>query len=463
MNKVFLYTRRTLAVLMLAGITLLLLDPTGQLRHWLGFMPKLQFLPAVLALNVGVVVAILLVTALIGRLYCSVVCPMGIAQDVFNWLGGRFLKKRLHYRRPATWVRYTVLVAFVALMLLGLNAVAVLIAPYSAYGRMLRGFFGGGVALVVSVVTALVIVVSGFFYGRLWCNTLCPVGSTLGLISRFSLFAPRIDASKCVGCRKCERDCKASCINIDNHTIDGSRCVDCWHCLNNCKFGALTLSARYGRGHKDERPSAEKVDASRRQFVATAAAVAAASALQAQEQKLDGGLAALQGKQVPRRQVPLKPFGSHGLKHFGSHCTSCQLCVSQCPEHILRPSTQLATFMQPELHYDQGYCRMACTRCSQVCPAGAIQPIDPVEKTAISIGVAVTLTANCLSAQGIHCGACGRHCPAGAIMMVPGEGGHMVPAVNESLCLGCGACEYYCPARPAAAIYVEGRERHKEV
>ena len=179
----------------------------------------------------------------------------------------------------------------------------------------------------------------------------------------------------------------------------------------------------------------------------------AATALHAQEQKLDGGLAVIENKQVPKRNMPLKPAGAISLKNFESRCTACQLCVSKCPEKVLRPSTELSSLMQPYMAFDQGYCRTACTRCSEVCPTGAIQPIDKEQKTAISIGHAVVLTDNC-----IGCGACARHCPSTAIMMVDGK-----PAVNEARCLGCGACEYYCPARPMTAIYVEGRERHVEI
>ena len=85
MNKSLKVIRIILAALMLLGITALLLDTTGVLRHWLGWMPKVQLLPAMMALNVAVVVAILLVTLVIGRFYCAVVCPMGIFQDLFVW------------------------------------------------------------------------------------------------------------------------------------------------------------------------------------------------------------------------------------------------------------------------------------------------------------------------------------------------------------------------------------------
>ncbi|MBP3740275.1 MAG: 4Fe-4S binding protein [Bacteroidales bacterium] len=449
MNKSLKVIRIILASLMLLGITALLLDTTGVLRHWLGWMPKVQLLPAMMALNVAVVVAILLVTLVIGRFYCAVVCPMGIFQDLFVWAHKLvFGKKRPYrYRKPANWLRYTVLALFVLAMLVGMNSIAVLIAPYSAYARMVTGLHASGLAQWVAIATLVVIGLMSFTMGRLWCNTICPVGSLLGLLAKYRLFGIRIDAAKCVGCRKCEHGCKAMCIDIDNKTVDHSRCVDCWNCLAQCPTGAISL------GGKQPAESTKPVDDSRRKFVAGTVAVGAAMAVQAQKQKLDGGLAALMDKQVPQRKTPLKPFGSQSIKNFGTRCTACQLCVSQCPEKVLRPSAKLESLMQPELNYTDGYCRMACTRCSEVCPAGAIQPISKEEKTAISIGCAVVLKDNC-----IGCGTCARHCPSAAISMVDGK-----PAVNEARCLGCGACEYYCPARPMTAIYVEGREIHTEI
>lgn len=449
MNKSLKVIRIILAALMLLGITALLLDTTGVLRHWLGWMPKVQLLPAMMALNVAVVVAILLVTLVIGRFYCAVVCPMGIFQDLFVWAHKLiFGKKRPYcYRKPANWLRYTVLALFVLAMLVGMNSIAVLIAPYSAYARMVTGLHATGLAQWVAIATLAVIGLMSFTMGRLWCNTICPVGTLLGLLSKHRLFGIRIDAAKCVGCRKCEHGCKAMCIDIDNKTVDHSRCVDCWNCLAQCPVGAISL------GGKQPAESTKPVDDSRRKFVAGTVAVGAAMAVQAQEQKLDGGLAALMDKQVPQRKTPLKPFGALSLKNFSTRCTACQLCVSQCPEKVLRPSAKLESLMQPELNYTDGYCRMACTRCSEVCPAGAIQPISKEEKTSISIGCAVVLKDNC-----IGCGTCARHCPSAAISMVDGK-----PAVNEARCLGCGACEYYCPARPMTAIYVEGREIHTEI
>ena len=450
--KALKYIRIILAALMLFGITALIFDFTdgAVLRHWLGWMPKIQLLPAILALNVAVVVAIVLVTALIGRLYCSVVCPMGIFQDIFSWFHKIiFGKKRPYrYRKPQNWLRYIVLALFVILMFFGLNGIASLVAPYSAYARMVANIHGSGLVHWVAIATLCCVGVMSFMYGRLWCNTLCPVGTLLSFFSRHSLFGIRIDREKCVGCRKCERRCKANCIDVDGRTVDGSRCVMCFSCLGHCKQGAISLTRRSNQNNQSNQNN--PTDPSRRKFLAVTAAVGTASVLHAQEEKAAAGMALVENKAIPERKTPLKPAGAISLKNFESRCTACQLCVGKCPEHVLRPSTGLDGFLQPTMAFDQGFCRLACTRCSELCPSGAIQPVSKEEKTTISIGYAVVLKDNC-----IGCGLCERHCPAQAIQMVDG-----IPAVHENKCIGCGKCEYYCPATPTKAIYVEGREIH---
>lgn len=481
--------RIVLACIFFAAVTLLFLDFTGVLHLYLGWLAKVQLLPAVLALNVGVVAALLVVTLLVGRVYCSVICPLGVMQDCFSWLGGKAKRNRFHYAKGHTVLRIICLVLFVLLMVFGLNGIAILVAPYSAYGRIASNLFQpvymwlnnlcayfaeragsyafysvdvwvkSGVVLAIAAVTFVVIGFLSFKWGRLWCNTICPVGTVLGFFARFAIFKPVINTDKCNGCTRCARNCKAMCINPETHTIDYSRCVGCMDCLTNCKQGAITLSRCKGSETKDD-----TVDASRRKFVVTTAAVATAMAVEAQEKKVDGGLAVLVDKQLPERQVPLKPFGSKSVKHFSSHCTGCQLCVSNCPEQVLRPSSSMTTLMQPEMAYDKGFCRPDCTRCSEVCPAGAIIKIDEAEKSAISIGHVVTVQHNCLLQQGVECNACSRHCPAAAISIVSDMStGHKVVTVNEQRCIGCGACEYYCPVRPFSAIYVEGREVHTRV
>jgi formate hydrogenlyase subunit 6/NADH:ubiquinone oxidoreductase subunit I len=188
--------------------------------------------------------------------------------------------------------------------------------------------------------------------------------------------------------------------------------------------------------------------------------------LKAQEKKVDGGLAAIEDKKIPKRSTPLTPPGSLSARNMAQHCTACQLCVSACPNQVLRPSADLRKLMQPEMSYERGYCRPECTKCSEVCPAGAIRPITKADKSSVQIGHAVWVKKNCIPlTDGVQCGNCARHCPTGAIQMVPSipedKDSPKIPVINVERCIGCGACENLCPARLFSAIYVEGHERHR--
>lgn len=326
-------------------------------------------------------------------------------------------------------------------------------------------------AFAVAVLTLVVIVVLARRGGRTYCNTVCPVGSVLGVLARYSLFRPVIDTSRCNGCGLCVRSCKAACIDGEAHRIDYSRCVACFDCIEKCRQGAV----RYERRGKlrrvaEEKPTVsacrEQTDGSRRGFIAVGAMLATAATLRAQEKKVDGGLAVIREKKIPERATRLTPPGSMSARHFLQHCTACQLCVSVCPSGVLRPSTDWERLMQPEMGYERGYCRPECTRCSEVCPTGAIRPIGREDKSSTQIGHAVWVRENCVPlTDGVECGNCARHCPTGAIQMVssaPGnEDSPKIPVVNTERCIGCGACEHLCPSRPFSAIYVEGHRRHR--
>ena len=483
--------RIILAVLSFVAVTLLFLDFTGTVRIWFGWMAKIQFLPAVLACNLVVVLLLLLLTLLFGRVYCSVICPLGVFQDVFSRIGGKVRQNRFRYRKANPWLRYGVLFLFVLLMLAGIPAIAMLVAPYSAYGRIASQLFaplyawGNNLlaamaerhesyafykvdacvksiaALVVAALTFVVVAFWSFRSGRMWCNTLCPVGTALGFFARFSLLKPYIDQSKCLHCGSCEKQCKGSCIDSAAGSVDYSRCVACMDCLETCHKGAI----RYGRAKKECKPQEKTpTDASKRDFLKVSAMLTAGTLLESAALRVDGGLAVIEDKKQPLRSLPVRPAGALGQRHFERHCTACMLCVSNCPNHVLRPSRELRTMLQPEMSFEQGFCRPDCTRCSELCPTGAIQRVTVEEKSSIQTGHAVWVAKNCIAFNdGVHCEACQSHCPTGSIQLVRNENGKQFPAVDTERCIGCGACEYYCPARPFAAIYVEGHEKHRTI
>lgn len=489
--------RLTTAMICFSLITLLFLDFTGTLHTWLGWLAEIQFLPAILALNVGVILFFILLTLVCGRIYCSVICPLGVFQDAIAWLGRRTKKRRklpYSYSPALSWLRYGVLGLFIIALVMGIGALVALLAPYSSYGRIANNLFqplwqwGNNYfaylaeradsyafyevdvwmkslpTFIIAVATLLLLLVLAGRNGRTYCNTICPVGTVLGVLSRYSLFRITIDTEKCNNCSLCSRKCKAACINSKKHQIDYSRCVACMSCIDSCKHGAISYRFHsFGRSAVSA-PTSE----TRRSFLSSIALVAATATISAQEKKVDGGLATIEDKKIPKRTTPIAPPGSLSVRNMASHCTACQLCVSVCPNQVLRPSTDLMKLMQPEMSYERGYCRPECTKCSDVCPTGAILPTTKADKSSTQIGHAVWIKQNCIPlSDGVECGNCARHCPTGAIQMIPSEAGvessPKVPVVNVERCIGCGACENLCPARPFSAIYVEGHERHRMI
>ena len=482
--------RTILAAVFFVLITLLFLDFTGTLHHWLSWMAKIQFLPAVMALNVVVVVALIALTFVFGRIYCSVICPLGVFQDLLARL--RRKKNKYSYSKEVKWLRYPMLAVFVLAGVAGIGSLFQLLAPYSAYGRIATMIFqpiwklGNNLlammaermdsyafytidtwmrslpVLIIAAVTLVVLAVLAWRGGRTYCNTICPVGTILSFFARFSWLKIRFDEEKCKNCSLCSKNCKAACIDFKSHTVDYSRCVACGNCIDSCKFDALKYSSSM------QTKKNVSVDASKRSFLLASALVSTAAMAQKKEKLMDGGLAEIEDKVAPQRQTPLTPPGSLSFQNLSTRCTGCQLCVSECPNQVLRPSGDLMHLMQPTMSYEHGYCRPECTRCSEVCPAGAIKKIDQDEKTSIQIGHAVWIKKNCVVlTDEVECGNCARHCPSGAIEMVPldhdNEDSPKVPAINEAACIGCGACEYVCPSRPFSAIYVEGHEVHRKI
>lgn len=487
--------RIVLATVMLIGITWLFVDFTGTAHHCFSWMPKLQLLEAILALNVVALVFLIAMTLVFGRIYCSIICPLGILQDIIGWVGKKVKKNRYTFSKALSWLRYTMLGVMVVALVAGIGSIVQLLAPYSAFGRiattLLQPLYKMGnnvlaaisehydnyafyhtetgvpnitIVLAIACVTLVVLAVLAYRNGRTYCNTICPVGTVLSFLSRFSWMKIQFDADKCKNCSLCTKNCKAACIDFKNHQVDYSRCVVCGDCIESCKFGALGYSSST---RDTSNTSNTSVDPSKRSFLLASAMMTTAAL--AQEAKMtDGGLADIEDKVAPERQTPLTPPGSLSARNMAQHCTGCQLCVSECPNQVLRPGTNWMSIMQPTMSYELGYCRPECTRCSEVCPAGAIKPIQKEEKSSIQIGHAVWVKKNCIPlTDGVSCGNCARHCPVGAIEMVPSdpddEESLKIPVVNESRCIGCGACENLCPARPFSAIYVEGHEVHKEI
>lgn len=443
-------------------------------------LPPFQFIPALVktitrpeALFFAGLILLVLVTLIFGRVYCSFLCPLGTIQDLLIRGSQRMgLKSDRSFSPPHNALRYTILALVAAAAAFGFLVPLSLLDPYSLTGRILSYFlqpliieiYNLGIltlkpfdlylypkqtafipfsALGTTAVFALLIVYLCARRGRLFCNTLCPVGALLGVISRVSFFQFSLNRKTCFECSQCENACKAQCIDPRNHTVDMSRCVGCFNCLDSCSRGTI----RYQR--RQRRENAQTWSPGRRGFVI--GGLAAAAGLLASI----SGLGRMPGIRFAQAVVPVTPPGSINVLRFTQACTACSLCVSACPTQVLTPALLdfgIAGLMQPKMNYEKSSCEYECNICSKICPTGAITPLSPDEKKLTQIGEARLLEDICVVyVDHNNCGACGEVCPTHAIRFVDKKN-ILYPEIDKQYCIGCGACQLACPTTPRSIV-----------
>ncbi len=532
-NRILKYSRVVVSLFFLIATGFLFLDFAEALSTslisgitWIQFVPSLiKFLNLAGWLTLGFL-AVLVVTLLYGRVYCSTVCPLGILQDVVSRISRfyttKFRKRRPRYRPapPQNVLRYSLLGITVIAFLFGSVFLLNLLDPFSVFGKIFSGlvrpayysannliadvFQARGNYRFYHVETRLMtilplifpafmlglVAVLSFRRGRLYCNTVCPVGSFLGLISKYAMFRIKIDDTLCNYCAKCSLNCKAQCIDLKTSNIDFTRCVGCFNCLNVCSRQGIDYRNHWFPSNEiPVRPqetfvcealpeiSEESSDPERRTFLfcltayfvgfSVASRVVKAGSLQESDRRDELDVVVTKPSTIPEVKLfPVSPPGSKSLKHFTEACTACQLCVSACPTRVLQPSFLEYGFtgmMQPRLDFHASFCNFDCVICTEVCPTGAILPLTREEKHIAQIGVVRLELDNCVvQTENTACGACAEHCPTQAVRMVPYKDELTIPEIAVEHCIGCGACEYICPTRPYRAIYIDGNEVHAE-
>ena len=507
---------------------------------YLQFVPSLlKFISAVSIASLGFFVVIIL-TALFGRVYCSAICPLGILQDCILWIKKR-VKRKFQYRFSSSidYLRYPFLALPVIAYLAGTVLFVSLLDPFSNFGRIISDFLqpvyiflnntgakllekvnifflypediflSGWIAYIFPVFILGLITWMSLKWGRLYCNTICPVGTFLGLLSRISIFRIKMIEDKCTKCGKCVFACKSTCINIKEQKVDFSRCVGCFNCISVCPEDAIKYLAPVR-----QKSLPQETDDTRRKILVSAGLLllslivsrrfALAQGVKstytgnvnpriaqnfksriAQDiksssnkdvklslpQEVNSGLP----QEIPHNKVPttiepekhytVTPPGSLGIEHFTDTCTACHLCVSACPTQVLQPSIfeyGIMGLMQPYMDYVTNYCNFECVICSEVCPTGAILSLTMEAKKTVQIGKVNLILDNCVvKTDNTACGSCSEHCPTQAVHMVPYIGELTIPEIRPEICVGCGACEHACPTRPFRAIYVDGNYVHE--
>ncbi|MBW1808161.1 MAG: 4Fe-4S binding protein [Deltaproteobacteria bacterium] len=437
--------------------------------------------PILLVSIVFVVLAVIM-----GRIFCSHICPMGVMLDFSDrYIGRRQRAKgnRLEYKR-ARKVKYIFLLVILAAALVGFNLLGfgdpiVLFTRFSAtlfypavmvlqdvgllvlrplgawagwidvaYLELIMMSFDGA---IITLGLLIVLLVLARLQPRFWCRHLCPLGGLLGWIGKWAPYRRRVN-DDCNSCNTCVRECPTGAIHDKGLKLDRSECIVCNNCVKVCPENAVS----FGFIKKDPEVDLAGVQAGRRAFVGGAL----------------GGFAAGLGMRadvlhpsesflpLPTRHPKLvRAPGSLPEHEFLSRCLRCGECMRACLTNVIQPDWYRAGFeglWAPYMSLRHAACEQTCNVCGQVCPTEAIRPLSLKEKQYAKIGTAVVIRDRCLPwSQDHRCLICDEQCPYNAIVFHHDSSHHVgLPVVNASKCNGCGQCEDKCPIVGEAAIQV---------
>ena len=372
---------------------------------------------------------LILLTAVLGRVFCGWVCPLGTVIDGVRVVGGRRRGRRLP--RGFFRARYWILGAILGGGLAGLNFSGWL-DPLVMGSRAVQMTgsaawvpWAGALAWAVlagALGTALVA-------PRLWCRALCPLGALWSLAARFS----RVHRRQRGRCRECGR-CAAVCpMELGVGEDSPERCLRCGRCLAACPEGGLTLAQA-----KVDCPTGTE-------------GVAGGGSLRGWLLSMAGGWGGGVLVARPSDVGVLRPPGALREETFVAACVGCGSCLAVCPTGGLLPLLRLRrldALFTPHLVPRAGGCLPECVACGQVCPTGALRRLTPADKTRHPIGLAVIDRERCLPwALDERCLICRDACPRefDAIELRLAPPSMPQPHVREGQCTGCALCERECP------------------
>ena len=364
-----------------------------------------------------ILAAVLLITLLFGRIYCSTICPFGILQDfaLFPFRavrrktnGGKMLPPPRHGNYGAKYL----IAALSFGCLIGGSAILIRYAdPYTVFGSATSLSLYG-------IIFAAAVLVLTFFKDRFFCTNICPAGTVLGLISRISVFKIQMN-DDCISCGMCASACPAGCIDHKNKTIDNEECLKCLRCLSVCRknnainYGLKTI----------------KFNPKRRDALWGIGALAILGA---------GYAAGIRFTKTVAAKVKniILPPGAANANRMANKCLNCNLCVENCTNNILAKADEHSGTVH--IDYDKGkmHCDFNCNKCGGICPSGAIRKMSLKEKQGTRIAMATVIKDECKG-----CGICAEACPKNAIELNLETG---TAKIDGSKCIGCGKCYASC-------------------
>ncbi len=431
--------------------------------------------------------ALLIPTLLLGRIFCNWICPYGILHQFVGWVfNSRDITRKIQSNRyqKLYGLKYYILAAMGVAALFGSLQIGLLdpiclifrsftVAVFPAVDMPTEWLYVRPhvhqLAWVVGFIL-LFLVGMNLVIPRFFCRVLCPLGATLGLLSRFAVWRIDRDPRKCVDCDLCLQRCEGA---SDPHTnLRRSECFVCFNCIDDCPYDALSFRPFAAPSREITYPDVE-----RRKLVF-------------------GGLIGLLFFPFSRRSGDLdknfrkeviRPPASVAEPDFLSRCIKCDQCIRVCPTNVLQPSlfeSGIEGIWTPVMNMRTGYCELNCTLCGQVCPTGAIQKVPIAQKLGlgeyedlgpIKVGTAFYDRGRCLPwAMDTPCVVCEEVCPTSPKAIysreveITNRWGKQIrlarPYVDPELCIGCGICEHECPVKDHRAIRVTavGETRSKD-
>ncbi len=478
--------------------------------NWDFWVADIQFVPSYMGSMTGeefalaVFIALLALTLLFGRVFCSWICPLGIAQDVAHRIGtprGRYKGLASRYTKNHWIIRGVFLLLTLITLVLGSSYILSWLDPYSISAR-----FGTAVieplatqiysasgktaqvadwgrysplVLSIIIITVLIPLMMALRKGRLYCNTICPVGTFLGLLSRVAPCTPYIKDKSCVRCMTCTTHCKAHAIDIKNLRIDSTRCISCYRCIGVCDSDAITLmphhpfapaveaAPRVPKKQTSPTLSPDKnADNTRRALLGlglTGVVTTLFPSCRASAEDIDAQYSddpSELGNNKARYPIP-PGAGSHEI--FLDACTGCSLCISACPTQVLKPAlTELGWegINKPFLAIGDAQCAYSCHSCADACPENAIKELPLALKKRTQIALAAIDQRHCIVWQDHEeCVKCVQACPTKALK----EKDASVPEIVPSACVACNHCVEVCPVKTISLQEVTVNGKSKKI
>ncbi len=206
--------------------------------------------PSALVLFVGVV----LVTIIVGRVFCGWICPLGTIGELSALAGRKAGIRKASLPdvvdRPARYLKYLTLGIIIFLTWKTGTLVWRGLDPWVAWMHLSAGIGGllenpWGYAVLFGAVIAA----SFFGIERFWCRYLCPLGGVLAIIQKLSFVKIRRNEARCVNCHACGRECP---VGLDPETVPvvtSAECIACGRCAERCPVPDTLCFGTAARSH----------------------------------------------------------------------------------------------------------------------------------------------------------------------------------------------------------------------